>query len=136
VGPKAFTPAEEFWMVKVKPSATALVSWNVKFVVKLAMFIGVVKKTLPASVSPPFVNSSWLLERTAEPLNCKPLEVVKPEAKLMFGALELIVNIAVTAGLSLRPGEDAMAVIVVVEVTEMAVVYFVELCVGVVPLVV
>src|SRR5271154_3889115 len=123
-------------MVKVKPSATALVSWKVKFVVKLLMFTGVVKNTLPASVSPPLVNSSWLLARTAVPLNCKPAEVAKPEAKLMFGALALIVKVAVTAGLSLRPGEDAMAVIVVVEVTEMAVVYFVELCVGVVPLVV
>ena len=70
------------------------------------------------------------------PLNCKPVEVAKPEAKLMFGALALIVNVAVTAGLSLRPGEDAMAVIVVVEVTEIAAVYLVELCVGVVPLVV
>src|SRR5271169_5731694 len=117
-------------MVKVKPSATALVSWNVKFVVKLLMFMGVVKKTLPASVPPPLVNSSWLLDRTAEPLNCRPVEVAKPVAKLMFGALALIVNVAVTAGLSLRPGEDAMAVIVVVEVTEIAAVYFVELCVG------
>src|SRR5580704_9296177 len=72
-------------MVKVKPSATALVSWNVKFVVKPAMFIGVVKNTLPASVPPPFVNSSWLLERIAEPLNCKPVELAKPEAKFIFG---------------------------------------------------
>ena len=123
-------------MVKVKPSACALVSWKVKFVVKLATFTGVVKKTLPASVCPPFVNSSWLLARTAVPLNCKPVELVKPEAKLMLGALALMVNVAVTAGLSLRPGEDAIAVIVVVEVTEMAAVYFVELCVGIVPLVV
>jgi hypothetical protein len=123
-------------MVKVKPSATALVSWKVKFVVKLLMFMGVVKKTLPASVPPPFVNSSWLETRAAEPLNCKPVEVAKPEPKLMFGALALIVNVAVTAGLSLRPGEDAMAVIVVVEVTEIGTVNFVELCVGVVPLVV
>ena len=69
-------------------------------------------------------------------MNCRPVDVAKPEAKLMFGALALMVNVAVAAGLSLRPGEDAMAVIVVVEVTEMAPVYFAELCVGVVPLVV
>src|ERR1700683_1359299 len=73
-------------MGKVKPSATALVSWNVKFVVKLLMFTGVVKKTLPASISPPFVSSSWLLARAAEPLNSKPVELVKPVAKLILGA--------------------------------------------------
>src|ERR1700732_1979713 len=106
-------------MVKEKPSATALVSWEVEFVVKLLRFTGVVKNTLPASVSPPLVSSSWLLERTAEPLNCKPVEEAKPDAKLMFGELELIVNVALTAGLSPRPGEEAMAVMVVVEDTGM-----------------
>ena len=69
-------------------------------------------------------------------MNCKPVEAGKPEAKLMFGGVEEIVKVAVTAGLSLRPGEEAMAVIVVVEVTEIGAVYCVELCVGVVPLVV
>jgi hypothetical protein len=54
----------------------------------------------------------------------------------MVAAFGLIVKVAVTAGLSFRPGEDAIAVMVVVEVMEMAVVYFVELCVGMVPLVV
>src|ERR1700691_2784231 len=68
------------------PSACALVSWKVKFVVKLLMFTGVVKKTLPASISPPFVSSSWLLARAAEPLNWKPVELVKPVAKLILGA--------------------------------------------------
>ena len=62
--------------------------------------------------------------------------MAKPPPKLMAVAFGLMVNVVVTAGLSFRPGEDAMAVIVVVEVTDMAVVYFVELCVGVVPLVV
>src|SRR6202046_3238541 len=74
-------------MVKVKPSATALGSWKGKFVVKLVIFTGGVKNTLPASVSPPLVSSSWLLERIAEPLNCKPVEVAKPDAKLMFGVV-------------------------------------------------
>jgi hypothetical protein len=100
------------------------------------MFMGVVKNTLPASVPPPLVNSSWLLVRVAEPLNCKPVEAAKPVLKLMGVVLEPMVNVAVTAGLSLSPGEEAMAVIVVVEGTEIGVVYCVELCVGVVPLVV
>jgi hypothetical protein len=54
----------------------------------------------------------------------------------MGGVGELIVNVVVTAGLSPSPGEDAIAVIVVVEVTEMAAVYCFELCVGFVPSVV
>jgi hypothetical protein len=62
--------------------------------------------------------------------------IEKPMPKLMVAAFGLIVKVAVTAGLSLRPGEDAIAVIVVVEVTEMGTVYCVELCVGIVPLVV
>jgi hypothetical protein len=65
-----------------------------------------------------------------------PVGVENPIPKLMVAAFGLIVNIAVTAGLSLRPGEDAIAVIVVVEATEMGAVYLVELCVGIVPLVV
>ena len=123
-------------MVKVKPSPSALVSWKVKSVVKLLMFTGVAKKTLPASDAPPSVSWSWLAASFAEPLNWKPVALGKPALKLMVGALVLIVNVAVMAGLSLRPGEEAMAVMVVVEVTEMGPVYFVELCVGRVPLVV
>ena len=118
------------------PSAIASESWKVKSVVKLVMFIGVVKKALPASVCPPFVNCRRLSSRSVEPLNYMPVGVAKPIPKLMVAALGLIVNVVATGGLSFRPGEDAIAVIVVVEVTEMAVVYFVELCVGVVPFVV
>jgi hypothetical protein len=62
--------------------------------------------------------------------------IENPMPKFMVVAFGLIVNVAVTAGLSFRPGEDAIAVIVVVEVTEMGTVYLVELCVGIVPLVV
>ena len=62
--------------------------------------------------------------------------VENPIPKLMVVAFGLMVNVAVMAGLSFRPGEDAIAVIIVVEATEMGVVYFVELCVGMVPLVV
>jgi hypothetical protein len=65
-----------------------------------------------------------------------PVGVENPTPKLMVAAFGLIVKVAVTAGLSFKPGEDAIAVMVVVEVTEMGTVYFVELCVGMVPLVV
>jgi hypothetical protein len=54
----------------------------------------------------------------------------------MVVAFGLIIKVAFVAGLSLSPGEDAMAVIVVVEVTEIAVVNCLELCVGMVPSVV
>ena len=37
------------WMVKVNPSAVALVSWKVKLVVNAWMLTGVVQKALPAS---------------------------------------------------------------------------------------
>jgi hypothetical protein len=62
--------------------------------------------------------------------------IENPMPKLMVAAFGLIVKVAATAGLSFRPGEEAIAVIVVVEVTEMGTVYLVELCVGIVPLVV
>jgi hypothetical protein len=62
--------------------------------------------------------------------------IENPMPKLMVAAFGLMVKVAVTAGLSFMPGEDAMAVIVVVEVMEMGTVYCVELCVGMVPLVV
>ena len=56
--------------------------------------------------------------------------------KLMVVAFGLIVNSEVTIGLSFNPGEDASAVMVVVEATEMSVVYCVELWVGWLPSVV
>src|ERR1700735_1432369 len=39
-GPSADAPAEEFWIVKVMPSACASESWKVKSVGKLVMFWG------------------------------------------------------------------------------------------------
>jgi hypothetical protein len=62
--------------------------------------------------------------------------IENPIPKFIVVAPGLIVKVAFTAGLSLSPGEDAIAVIVVVEVTEIGVVYCFELCVGMVPSVV
>jgi hypothetical protein len=47
--------------------------------------------------------------------------------KFIVVAFGLIVNVAVTSGLSFKPGEDAIALMVVVEVTDMGVEYWAEL---------
>src|ERR1700685_2529174 len=72
-----------FWRMKVNPSATASVNWNVKSVVNAWTFTGVVHHPFPfsfcavMSVSCKAVPTSW-----AFPSNCSP-DAENPEPKLI-----------------------------------------------------
>ena len=85
----------ELWIVKVKPSALALVSWKEKLLVKDWMLTGVVKNALPVSL-PAVLESVRRRREAAEfqialPLSCKPEVEVKPDPKLMEGEPVLMV---------------------------------------------
>src|SRR2546429_188393 len=83
-GPTAVAP--EFCRTNAKPSAMGLVPgacWNVKSVVKDCTLRGVVQNTEQASMPPPSVRRSRVPFKTEQPLNWKPVAVVKPPAKLM-----------------------------------------------------
>ena len=72
-----------FWMVKVKPSACAAVSWNVNLLVKDCALTGVVQKALATSlVVVESVSCSRGPFSVVCPLNCIPV-AEKPELKLM-----------------------------------------------------
>src|ERR1700761_589856 len=101
------------------------------------MSIGVVKNALPAWFARPLVSCKRLSSKSVLPLNCKPVELLNPEPKLIdVVPPALIVYVPVVTGLSVSPVCDAIALIVVVAETAIGPVYLVELCVGVVPFVV
>ena len=126
-------------MVKVKPSAFGLVSWNAKLVVNACTLTGVVQKALADSFSAVVsVSCRCVPSSLVCPLNCNPA-AEKPEAKLTAGVEPppvLMVMTDCAVALVLKPVSVAMAWTVVVAPTTKGAVYFVEPVPGAVPLVV
>src|SRR5882762_7091882 len=74
------------------PSAFGVVSWNMKSVVKVCTFTGMLNQPLPASLAPPSVKRKRVPLRTALPFSARPLEE-KPEPKLIPEDTPVAVNV-------------------------------------------
>src|SRR5437868_15412462 len=123
------------WMVKVNPSAFALVSWKLKSVTNDCTLTAVLKKALLASAAPPSVNRKRVPLIPAPPFSVKP-EEVKPLPKLGEPPVVWIVYVAVATTLLVNPLAAAMALTVFVALTVIGTVNWAEDVVGVLPSVV
>src|ERR1700730_6263038 len=125
-------------MVNVSPSAFGVVCWNVKSLVKVCTFTGVVQNALADSLAAVVSVSCWRVPLSLVcPLNCRPA-AEKPEPKLTAAVVPpvLMVMTDCAVALGLKPLSVAMARTVVVALTTKGAVYGVEPEVGGVPVVV
>src|ERR1700723_2975729 len=100
------------------------------------MFIGVVTNPLPASFAPPSVRRKRVPFKIALPERASPDAVNPPESFTEVMGFDWIVYICEATALLVKPVAVAIAFTVAEDASVKVPVYFVELVVGVVPLVV
>src|SRR5450755_1489499 len=115
-------------MVKVMPSATGVVNWKVKSLLKVCTFTGVEYHAVPASLPPPSVKRSLEPFRAAVPFSAIPVPV-KPPAKPIPPATWMVI-VADAMALLVSLGAAAIARTVDVELIVNPAVYFVDEVVG------